>query len=101
MDLRKKFQEVGSCNTIAVNKLEVDKKYPIEHARRVYTRFGPTILLTIKDSVLRPLKVFLPRRYGDVFSDADADDINSAKVQFHLIYKRQCAERTSFKLEIE
>jgi hypothetical protein len=41
---------------------------------RVYRRFGTTILLTIKVSVLRPLEVFLPRRYGDVFSDADVGD---------------------------
>jgi hypothetical protein len=101
MDLRKKSQDVGSCITLPVDRLQVDKKYSIEFAKRVYTRFGPTILLTLADPVLRPLKVFLPRRYADVFSDADVEDINSSKVRLHLVYKGQCTETKSFKLEIE
>jgi hypothetical protein len=76
MDLRKKFQNVGSCTTLATNKVQVDKKYPIEHAKRVHTRFGPTNLLALTNHVLRPLKVFLPRQYADVFTDADVEDIN-------------------------
>jgi hypothetical protein len=100
MDLREKFLDVGSCTILSINKVELDKKYPIKHARRVYTMFGPTILLTLKDPVLRPLKFFLPRRYSDVFSDDDVGDKNSAKVRFYLIYEGQCAETKSFKLEI-
>jgi hypothetical protein len=101
MDLRKKFQDVGSCTTLAINKLEADKKYPIEHAKRVYTTFGPTILLSLTDLVLRPLKVFQPRRYADVFTDADVEETNLAKVRLNLIYEEQCTETKLFKVEIE
>jgi hypothetical protein len=69
--------------------------------KQVYIRFGPTILLTLADPVLRPLRVFLPRRYADVVSDAVVEDINLAKVGFNLIYRRQYRETKSFKVEIE
>jgi hypothetical protein len=80
MDLRKKFREVGSCTTLPINRLEVDRKYPIEHAKRVYTKYAPTILLSLSYPLLRRLKVFLPRRYAEVFTDNDMDDINLTKV---------------------
>jgi hypothetical protein len=101
MDLRKKFQDVFSCTTLAINKLEVDRKYPIEHAERVNTRLGTTILLTLTDPLLRPLKVFLPRRYADVFTDGGVEGINLVRVQLNLVPKGQCTEMKSFKVEIE
>jgi hypothetical protein len=100
MDLHKKFREDGSCTTLAINRLEVDRKYPIEQAKRVYTRFGPTILLSLSDLLLRPLKVFLPRQYADVFTDSDVEEINLAKMKLNLIYKAKCTETKFFKVEI-
>lgn len=50
MELNKKIQEGPSCHAIKISSMEVDGKYPILHAERVITKFGPTVLLSIKDS---------------------------------------------------
>jgi len=48
MELTEKFQEGTSCNTIKINMMEVDRKYPVIKAERIVTKFGPTILLSIR-----------------------------------------------------
>jgi hypothetical protein len=60
MSLAKKFLEASACHTVKIVSLDTEKPYPITHAR-VGTRFGPTVLLSIRESELA-LKVFLPRR---------------------------------------
>jgi len=89
MDLTKNIQEVTSCNTIKINSLEVDRKYPIVRAERIVTKFGPTILLSIRDSPFNVIKVFMPKRYSSVFTDEDIGSINQ-KVSLNLIYKGTC-----------
>jgi len=55
-----------------ISELVVYRKYPIEQADKVTTRFGDTILLSIRerDTPDQPqYKVFLPRRYAAAFKD--------------------------------
>ena len=61
MPFAQRFNEVTSDVT-HISELEVFRAYSIERADRVTTRFGDTILLAIRDSDDRLLKVFLPQR---------------------------------------
>ena len=44
------------------------------------------------DSPNTILKVFLTKRYCDVMSDEDIEDINSKQVLLYLIYKGTCVK---------
>jgi len=101
MDLSRKIQELDSCYNMKLSSLQVDRKYPITFAERISTRFGPAIVLAIRDTPDRILKVFMPRRYFSAFSNEDIDDINSAKVTLNLLYKGQCVNTRAFKVTIE
>jgi len=72
--------------TLLVSSFEVDRKYPITHAKRIVTKFGPTVLMSIRDTPFYTVKVFMPKRYGSVFSDADVEDYKHWKsvITFYL-----------------
>jgi len=59
--------------------------YPLERADKVHTKFGEAVQLTLQDSPLTCVKVFLPRRYGVVFSEDDIRSINDKTVSLALI----------------
>jgi hypothetical protein len=101
MELGKKFEEATSCHLVHVSSSEVERKYPIVHAERVNTKYWPTVLLTIVDSTLRTLKVFLPKRYAPKFSDLDIEDINPKQVSLYLINKGKCVKANSYILAVE
>jgi len=61
MDLAQKFEE-SRLTRLSVTELDADR---ILRAKRLTTRFGPTVVLTIRDSMQTPAQVFLPRRYSD------------------------------------
>ena len=68
-----RFNEVTSDIT-HISELVVNRKYPIERADKVTTRFGDTILVSIRDRDTpdQPqYKVFLPQRYASAFKDED------------------------------
>jgi len=81
--------------------MQVDKKYPIVRARRVSTKFGDTVLLTLQDSAFHLVKVFLPQRYAEVFSDDDITSINDKTATLSIVYKGVCVSTKSHLLEIE
>jgi hypothetical protein len=84
-----------------LSPLQVDRKYPIIHAERVATQFGSAIVIAIRDTPYRILKVFMPRRFYSAFSDEDLEEMNSAKVALNLVYKIQCVNTHAFKVTIE
>lgn len=100
MSLAQRFMEASTCLTVKIGSLETEKPYPITHAQRVATKFGPTILMSIRESEFSLKKVFLPRRYSGVVSDDDIDRINSGRAKLHLIYKGVCKQTTGFLLSI-
>ena len=99
MALSQRFSDV-TCDVVHVNSLKVKQSYPIVKAERVKTRYGETVSLSIKDpqnlSVkdLKPtlMKVFLPKRYAAVITDADISSINDDQIHWNLIY-RGCVRR--------
>jgi len=90
MELDRKFKIATSCRSVSLVSLESDHPYPIVHVERINTRCGQSILLALLDSSTTSVKVFLPRRYGDVVSDDDLEAINSQSVAICLTYKRTC-----------
>jgi len=50
MDLKRKFLEAEDCDVVKVVQMVMDRKYPIVRAKRVNTKFGGTVLLTVEDS---------------------------------------------------
>jgi len=74
MDLATKFKMVAACQQTKITSLKIDTPYPIERAERVVTKYGEAILVTLQATDTF-LKVFLPRRYGTLFSDEDLRSI--------------------------
>jgi hypothetical protein len=101
MDLDRKFQDVSFCHSAKISSLEVDRKYPITRAERIVTKFGPTVLLSIRSTSFNTVKVFIHKRCGSVFSDADIEDINIEKVTLHVVYKGICDKTILHILAIE
>jgi hypothetical protein len=77
----------------------MDIPYPIESAEKIQTRYGETILLTLKESTQTFVKVFLPKRYGDLFTDDDIKSVNEKSVIYALKYRGTISN--SFVFEIE
>jgi hypothetical protein len=83
MALSQRFSDV-TCDVVYVTTLKVDQKYPIVKAERVQTRYGETILLSIRDllnlsvrdSKPQLMKLFLPKRYAQVYKEDDITNIN-------------------------
>jgi hypothetical protein len=70
-------------------------------AESVDTKYGISILLTIRESEDLCVKVFLPRRYSLCFSEEDVKQVNEQTVQYKLIYKGLSSTSRSYILQIE
>ena len=76
--------------TVSVSELDVNRKCRFLRAKRLTTLFGTTGIPTIEDEGAAPAQIFLPRRYSDVFTDTDIEQINSVAVFVHLVFKGVC-----------
>jgi hypothetical protein len=90
MDLSTKFKVTSSYRAFGVSSLKMYIPYSIERVEKIQTRYGETISLTLKESTKTFVKVFLPKRYGDPFTDDDIKSINEkcnlfSQVQWHYI----------------
>ena len=65
------------------------------------TKYGPSVVLTLRISETNIVQVFLPKRYIEVISDSNIDDINSKAVSLHLVYKGVCESSKSYLSAIE
>ena len=101
MDLTQKFDGVTCDTTVSVSELDVNRKYRILRAKRLTTRFGPTEILSVKGEDAAPVQIFLPRKYSDVFTDTDIEQINSNAVFIHLFFKGVCPTTKACLLAIE
>jgi len=99
MDLTQKFDGVKCDTTVSVSELDENRKYRILRVKRLTTRFGPTVILTVKGEDAAPAQIFLPRRYSDVFRDIER--INSDAVFLHLLFKGVCPTTKAYLLAID
>jgi hypothetical protein len=73
----------------------------MERAEKIQTRYGEAVLLTLIESPQSCVKVFLPKRYGALFTEADLTSINEKSVALALRYRGTCPTSNSYILEIE
>ena len=85
---------------LPISELTVGIKYPIEVAMRVNTRFGATILLSLRTAEQTLMKVFLPWRYCAAFTDEALDAINNGALFLRLIYEGKCGQSGTHRLAI-
>jgi len=102
MDLVTKFKIVASCQQTKITSLKIFMPYPIEHAERVVTKYGEAILMTLQSQSPQTfLKLFLPQRYGTLFSDDDPCAINEKTISLSLKYQGTNTTSNSYILELE
>jgi hypothetical protein len=102
MDLAQKFEATRSNNVISIGSLDEGLNYPILFATRASTRYGPSIVLTLRDDEeATASKVFLSSCYYCIFSDTDIADINSQKVRYNFVYKGQNEKTKAFDIVIK
>ena len=91
MDLAQNFEGVECETTISITELELNRKYSIIRVKRLTTRFGPNVVLTIRGEGAGPAQIFLPRKYIDVIMDTDIEQIIPNTVFLHLVYRGVCS----------
>jgi len=93
---------ISACEQIKISALKQNVPYPIERAERVQTKYGETVLATLRaESAQAFLKVFLPRRYGVLFSDEELRRINEKTLSLSLKYQGTNTTTNSYILELE
>jgi len=101
MRLTKRFEEATAYASVNINTLEPHKLYLIIRAKRIPTKYGLSVVLTLRIAETNIVQVFLPKRYSDVVFHSDIDDINSKAVLLHLVFKGVCESSKSYLLAIE
>jgi len=101
MDFGKRFEEATAHASVSVASLEPRKQYPIVRAKRISTKYGLAVVLTLQGPDAGIVQVFLSHRYSDVMMDADLESINSKAVALNLVYKGVCESSKAYLLAIE
>ena len=63
MDLAKRFEEATAYTSVKVTSLEPHMLCPIVRTKRISTKYGITVVLTLRISETSIVQVFLPKRY--------------------------------------
>jgi len=93
IDLAQKF-DVVACQT-TVTELDLNHKYRILRAKRLTTRFCPTVVLNIRGEGAAPPK-YSCLGYSDVITGTNIEQINSNAVFLHLVYKEVCSTTKAY-----
>jgi hypothetical protein len=101
MLLNQKFKKALSGLTMSVSALRLDERYRVTHAKRIETRHGTRVELTLLEEDDRNVSVFLPKRYGDAMEDSDIHDINTRRLQCYLIYRGERSVSSALPVDIE
>jgi hypothetical protein len=86
---------------MSVSALRLDERYRVMQAKRIETRHGTRVELTLFEEDDRVISVFLPKRYGDAMEDNDIHDINTRRLQFYLIYRGNSSVSSALLVNIE
>jgi hypothetical protein len=79
--------------------LAIERPYPIEVAIPINTKFGDSILLSLRDAE-QALVVFFPRRFCGAFTEDHLEAINRGTLSL-LIYKGKSSPSGMHLLAIE
>jgi len=100
MDLVKRFEEATAYALVSVPSLEPHKRYPIVTVNSLSTKYGMSVLLTLRCPDAPIVQFFLTQRYSDVVTDADIQSINSECVDLNLAYKGVCESSKAYLLAV-
>jgi hypothetical protein len=94
------FQNATCGHAISNKELEIRKQYLIHKIDKVNTKYGISVLATIKldTSVTR---VFFTRRYVQTFTERNIMDINPSSVRVCLIYHGTCWRSSALFLALQ
>ena len=101
MDLSARFAQVASGNVVGVNTLDEGRRYPVTFAQRQQTQYGPSILPTLRVDPTTNVKIYLPKRFTEVFQDDDIGQINTSARCYHFVFHGRYPNSRSFKLTLE
>jgi hypothetical protein len=99
-DVLRRFKEASPNCSVTISSLQKIKEYPVLRAERVETKYGVSILLTVRESSVDVVRVYLPKRYTDVFTDPNIISINDGTLKFNLIYHGVCEKTNAFLLSL-
>jgi hypothetical protein len=85
--------------SVRINELQENHPYTITQAVKKSTKFGETILLTLRDSD-DLFSVFLPKRYLSAFTEHNIEQINVEKLSLRFIYNGMCEKAFALSLEV-
>jgi hypothetical protein len=100
MSLCERFAETSCIQAIHIGSLDKETPYSVVRAERMNTKYGVSILLTIKMSPGKVVSIFLPKRYTPVFSDVDIDSINNGTVKVDIVYRGTCEQTNAHLLSL-
>jgi hypothetical protein len=101
MSLNQKFKEALSGLTMSVSALRHDARYRVMQAKRIETRHGTRVVLTLLEEDDRIIRMFLPKCYGKAMEDSDTQDINTRRLQYYLIYRGKSSVTSALLVDIE
>ena len=101
MDLSVRFALVATVNIVRINTLEEGRRYVVTFAQRQGIQYGQSILLTQRVDPTNNVKIYLPKRYTDVFQDEDIEHINNGTRSYKLVYHGRYPNSRSLKLTLE
>jgi hypothetical protein len=101
MNLVPKFTLATTCKTVPLWSLDIERPYRILHAERVTSQFEPSVALTTSTSPRTSAKIFLPKRYAELFTDSEIDDINAGRLSLDLFCTGTCPRTNAYKLSLQ
>ena len=89
-----KFTAVNHYEYLRCYEMERGRKYPIIKIESTPTKYGDTLLATIQDpnDAEKEYRVFLPKRYSNVFTDDELKAITPKAL--NLIYRGKREQMT-------
>jgi hypothetical protein len=99
MELTQRFRSVTCNKFLSIGQLQEKHPYIITQAAKKSTKFGESILLTLRDSD-DLVSVYLPKIYLSAFTEHDIEQINTEKLSLRFIYNGMFANK-AFALSLE
>jgi len=100
MNLAQQFHLVASGQVVQLHTLDINKPYPVQYAQRLTTQFVSTVLATLNSEEGNNVKIYLPKRYANVFEDSGFEDINNGRKHYKLIQRGKTGSAYIIHMEL-
>jgi hypothetical protein len=67
--------------------LNLDSDYNVVYVAKVETKYGLSVLLTLRKESEQALKIYLPRRFNSAFKDENITGINNGQLRLIFTFK--------------